>query len=106
MTSRDSSRLARPPRRADGAQSMNRRAFTIGLAALGAGACAGRTPKSTASNAQRRSVRGDLVFITREGCVNTPDMLLNLDEALRALGLALDHEVVDLGKLPKNDARI
>ena len=57
------------------------------------------------STGQRRSVRGNLVFITRDGCVNTPDMLLNLDDALRGLGLALDYEVVDLGKLPKSDAR-
>ena len=52
-----------------------------------------------------RSVRCDLVFITRDGCVNTPDMLLNLDDALRGLGLALDYEVVNLGKLPKSDSR-
>jgi len=45
------------------------------------------------------------VFITRDGCVNTPDMLLNLDDALRGLRLALDYEVIDLGKLPKTDAR-
>jgi len=84
---------------------MNRRAFTIGFGALVAGACTRRTPQSTASNAQRRSIRGDFVFVTRDGCVNTPDMLLNLDDALRALGLALDYDVVDLGKLPKTDAR-
>jgi len=58
------------------------------------------------SGGHRRSVRGDLVFITRDGCVNTPDMLLNLDDALRGLGLALDYEVVDLGKVAKSDARI
>ena len=45
------------------------------------------------------------MFITRDGCVNTPDMLLNLDDALRGLRLALDYEVIDLGKLPKTDPR-
>ena len=84
---------------------MNRRAFTLGLGTFVAGACIRRAPASTKSNGQIRSVRGDLVFITREGCVNTPDMLLNLDDALRGLGLALDYEVVDLGKLPKSDPR-
>ena len=84
---------------------MNRRTFTVGIGVLMAGACARRAPESTASTSQRRSVRGDLVFITRDGCVNTPDMLLNLDDALRGLGLALDYEVVDLGKLTKTDAR-
>src|SRR5215813_5969717 len=82
---------------------MNRRTFTVGIGALMAGACAGRAPESTASTSQRRSVRDDLVFITRDGFVNTPDLLLNLDDALRGLGLALDYEVVDLGKRPKSD---
>lgn len=84
---------------------MNRRAFTIGFGALAADACARRATESTASNVQPRSVRGDLVFITRDGCVNTPDMLLNLDNALRGLGVALDYEMLDLGKLPKGDPR-
>ena len=35
----------------------------------------------------------------------TPDMLLNLDDALRGLGLALDYEVVNLGKLAASDPR-
>src|SRR5215467_2528344 len=84
---------------------MNRRSFTMGFGAFVAGACARRASESTRSSSQRRSVRGNLVFITRDGCVNTPDMLLNLDDALRGLGLALDYEVIDLGKLPKTDAR-
>ena len=46
-----------------------------------------------------------LVFLTRDGCVNTPDMLNNVDDALRALGLALDYAVIDLASLPANDAR-
>ena|SRR6516164_4511022 len=84
---------------------MNRRSFTIAFGAFVAGACARRAPESTASGSQRRSVRRDLVFITRDDCVNTPDMRVNLDDALRGLGLALDYEMVDLGKLPRTDAR-
>jgi hypothetical protein len=84
---------------------MKRRSFTIGFGALLAGACGRRPSDSSVSTGQRRSVRGNLVFITRDGCVNTPDVLLSLDDALRGLGLALDYEVVDLGKLPKSDAR-
>jgi len=84
---------------------MNRRSFTIGFGALMAGACTRRTPESNRSSGHRRSVRGDLVFITRDGCVNTPDMLLNLDDALRGLGLALDYDVVNLGNLPSGDPR-
>src|SRR5437867_13195009 len=85
---------------------MNRRSFTIGFGALMAGACARPEPQSTSAAVNRpTSVRGDLVFVTRDGCVNTPDMLMNLDDALRGLGLALDYEVLNLGKLPNSDPR-
>jgi hypothetical protein len=47
----------------------------------------------------------DLTFLTRDGCVNTPDMLNNLDDALIALKLRRDYQVVDIGKLPKDDPR-
>jgi hypothetical protein len=60
---------------------------------------------TVATAAQKTSVKADLTFLTRDGCVNTPDMEANLDEALRALGLALDYPVVNIGKLPKSDVR-
>jgi hypothetical protein len=50
------------------------------------------------------SVR-ELVFVTRDGCVNTPEMLTSLDEALSALHLPHDIQVVDLGTLPATDPR-
>ena len=46
-----------------------------------------------------------LAFLTRDGCVNTPDMLNNLDEALRALGRGRDYPVVNLSQLPRTDPR-
>ena len=58
-----------------------------------------------ASKGRPRSIRSDLTFITRDGCVNSPDMFNNLDDALRALGLPLDYQVVNLGTLPKTDPR-
>jgi hypothetical protein len=48
----------------------------------------------------------DLVFLTREGCVNTPDMVNNLDDALTALKLSKDYAYIDIGTLPKDDTRI
>ena len=48
----------------------------------------------------------DLTFLTRDGCVNTPDMVDNLDHALTALKLPKDYEFIDTGKLPKDDPRI
>jgi hypothetical protein len=85
---------------------MNRRTFAIACGSLLASACGKQIPESTASTRRPRSMRADLVFVTRDGCVNSPDMFNNLDDALRALGLALDYQVVNLGKLPKTDPRI
>jgi len=47
----------------------------------------------------------DLVFLTRDGCVNTPDMVVNLDDALTTLGLPKDYQFIDIGTLPKTDTR-
>ena len=87
---------------------MDRRSFGIALAGLACG-CAkrpARTPQAAAPITRPRSMRDELVFVTRDGCVNTPDMFNNLDDALRALGLPLDYQVVNLGKLPPTDPRI
>jgi hypothetical protein len=45
------------------------------------------------------------VFVTREGCENTPALRRNLDAALTALNLPLDYQVVDFAALPATDAR-
>ena len=47
----------------------------------------------------------ELTFLTRDGCVNTPDMVNNLDDALKSLGLPTDYACIDIGTLPKRDAR-
>jgi hypothetical protein len=47
----------------------------------------------------------DLTFLTRDGCVNTPDMQVNLDDALIKLGWRRDYQQIDIGTLPKNDSR-
>ena len=52
------------------------------------------------------AMKSDLVFLTRDDCVNTPDMLLNVDDALRALKLPLDYQVINLKNLPLTDARV
>ena len=48
---------------------------------------------ATVATAQKRSMKADLVFLTRDGCVNTPDMVNNLDDALKALGWENDYPV-------------
>ena len=62
-----------------------------------------RTDSTTAPSAEP-STKG-LVFLTRGGCVNTTVMRRNLDEALKALGLAAGYEVVDQNTLPETDVR-
>jgi hypothetical protein len=47
----------------------------------------------------------DLVFLTREGCVNTPDMVNNLEDALKVLKWRNDYQFIDIGKLSKTDVR-
>ncbi len=46
-----------------------------------------------------------LGFVTRGGCVYTTVMRRNLDEALKALGLAAAYEVVDQDTLSETDVR-
>ena len=89
---------------------MDRRTFGVGLAGLLTGACRQQAervqqPATASAKPKPRSMKTDLVFVTRDGCVNTPDMLNNLDDALRALGLGLDYPVVNLGTLPPTDPR-
>jgi hypothetical protein len=40
----------------------------------------------------------ELTFLTRDDCVNTPDMVNNLDDALKALGWPKDYQYVNIGK--------
>src|SRR5262245_32096904 len=47
----------------------------------------------------------DLTFLTREGCVNTPDMMFNLDDALTELSWPTDDQFIDIGRLLKTDPR-
>jgi hypothetical protein len=53
----------------------------------------------------RSSLKTDLTFLTRDGCVNTPDLVNNLNDALAALKLPRDYAYIDIGTLPKNDSR-
>src|SRR5260221_3024927 len=47
----------------------------------------------------------ELTFLTRDGCVNTPDMVNNLDDALKALGWPTNYQYINIGTLPKTDVR-
>ena len=47
----------------------------------------------------------DLVFLTRDGCVNTSQMKSRLDEALTSLNLPTDYQLIDVDKLGASDRR-
>jgi hypothetical protein len=47
----------------------------------------------------------DLVFLTRDGCVNTARMKTRLDAALKSLNLPTNYQLVDLGRLNVSDRR-
>lgn len=48
---------------------------------------------------------GELVFLTRQGCVNTVTMRANLDAALKVLGLPNDYQFIDADSLAPSDPR-
>jgi hypothetical protein len=47
----------------------------------------------------------NLVFLTRDGCVNTARMRSSLDQALKSLALPTNYEVIDADKLERSDRR-
>lgn len=46
-----------------------------------------------------------VVFLTREGCVNTVAMRANLDDALKALALPNDYQFINADTLKESDPR-
>jgi len=58
----------------------------------------------TVYSVERFSVR-NLVFLTRDRCVNTSRMRSNLDQALKSLALPTNYEFIDADKLKPSDLR-
>lgn len=46
-----------------------------------------------------------LVFLTRQGCVNTTTMRANFDDALNTLGLSHQYQFIDTDSLAPSDPR-
>jgi hypothetical protein len=77
------------------------------LLAVLVGAVTVATACSTASQpipAETPSMK-NLVFLTREGCVNTVTMRANLDDALKVLALPNDYQFVNADTLKESDPR-
>lgn len=47
----------------------------------------------------------NLVFLTRQGCVNTTTMRENLEDALKAMALPNDYQFIDADTLSEPDPR-
>jgi hypothetical protein len=60
---------------------------------------------STAARQEQRTPSGPLVFLTRDGCVNTATMRTRLDEALDRLGAPKTYAVIDADTLAESDVR-
>lgn len=75
-------------------------ALCLGLVCV-LGGCA---QQPAASVAQKDPMK-QLVFLTRDGCVNTVTMRANLDEALKGLGLPTDYQFIDANTLAPADPR-
>ncbi|OFW30302.1 MAG: hypothetical protein A3H97_09475 [Acidobacteria bacterium RIFCSPLOWO2_02_FULL_65_29] len=78
------------------------RALCLSLGLLVVLAGCSKAPAQTADVA--RSMK-DLVFLTRDGCVNTETMRVNLDDALNALGLPNGYQFIDADTLKESDPR-
>jgi hypothetical protein len=57
------------------------------------------------TEARGSTLDAGVVYLTREGCVNTATMRTRFDEALSALGWSKDYQVIDAATLPGTDAR-
>jgi hypothetical protein len=58
---------------------------------------------TVAAGQEQPTPSGPLVFLTRDGCVNTATMRTRLDEALARLGGATTYAVVDVDTLAESD---
>ena len=65
----------------------------------------GKDDNSGKSSSRPQETAMKLVFLTRDGCVNTPKMRTNLDAALKQLRWTVKYESLDVGKLAVTDAR-
>ncbi len=63
-------------------------------------------PVEPESDSRSVNAMPDIVFLTRDGCVNTPIVKTNLDAAIDGLNLTIEYSIVDQGTLAAIDARV
>ena len=62
--------------------------------------------KSQSQSSQMLPESIHVVFLTREGCANTPVLLANLKSVAESFGPPVDYVLVNQGTLPPTDVRI
>ena len=76
--------------------------LVVGFATLSVVAACSRPPQPKPAD---QPAVNDLVFLTREGCVNTVTMRANFDDALKSLGLSNQYQFIDANTLAPTDPR-
>lgn len=79
--------------------------FSFPFLAVSAATLVLLTAGSVAGGREQPRSSGRLVFLTRDGCVNTTTMRTRLDEALDRLGAAKEYAVIDADTLAEGDRR-
>jgi len=78
---------------------------SLAILTLGAATLLLLAGATVAARQEQRVPSGPLVFLTREGCVNTTTMRTRLDEALARLGGPMTYAVIDADTLADSDVR-
>jgi len=74
----------------------------LGLFAPG---CSDDTSSRAPADFDNGSDETSIVFLTRDGCANTPTMREHLDAALAKLEFTVNYRLVDQGQLAESDPR-
>jgi hypothetical protein len=80
----------------------------VGLSCLLIAGCNTATPPvhdAQGTDSKMPADRIQLVFLTRDGCANTPTLLANLKDAAQTFDTAINYEVIDQGTLLPSDPR-
>lgn len=77
------------------------------LVVLLVSACTQREPHQTSelTSTTVEPTNARISFLGREGCVNTPKLLANLESALEASSITIEYATFDQLKLPESDPR-
>lgn len=86
---------------------LNKLWLRLGLCLLLVGCGSESTSTPSAESSDNSMIdSADIVFLTRDGCANTPVVLENLKAATRALDGTVEYDVIDQATLSTTDPRV